>query len=469
MLKTFSIRSLGCKVNQYESQQVRELLLGWGLQAATRTHPPDLIVLHTCCVTATASAKSRQAFRRLLKQHPHTRVAVCGCLPGIEPPTSSDLVENILYIRDRDSLATELGKLVDTTASTPVKEGASKHRHVTIKTDSGAQIKIKPPLKNPKLPNLSIFHGQTRAFLKIQDGCDAYCAYCIIPKARSELSSKPAKQALAEARALVHSGHREIVLTGVCLGAYGMKTTQGRHKNPPDISPLCRLLDQIADIPDLHRVRLSSLAPPDMTPALIETMARRKNIMPHLHLSLQSGSDAVLRRMGRHYNATDFRDTVRRIRARLPDPALTTDIIVGFPGETIAEFTETLDLARDIGFAKIHVFAYSPRAGTAAARMANKVHNRTIQERSQELRTLDRELGHAFRHRFLGQSSRVLIETQKPVPTGLSERYFKVYLPDAQRPQPQKNDLVTVVLSQHREDGLLGIPMATPSSKPKSI
>ncbi len=467
MLKTFSIRSLGCKVNQYESQQVRELLLGWGLQAATRTHPPDLIVLHTCCVTATASAKSRQAFRRLLKQHPHATVAVCGCLPGIEPPTSSDLVENILYIRDRDSLATELGKRVHTTAPTPIREGALNHGHVTIKTDSGSQIKIKPPLKNPKLPSLSIFHGHTRAFLKIQDGCDAHCSYCIIPKVRSELSSKPVEQALAEAQALVRSGHREIVLTGVCLGAYGMKTTRGRRGNAPDISPLCRLLDQIAGIPDLARVRLSSLAPTDITPALIDIMAQHGNIMPHLHLSLQSGSDSVLRRMGRHYTAADFRDTVHQIRAQLPDPALTTDVIVGFPGETSAEFNETLDLARDIGFAKMHTFAYSPRAGTAAAGMAHKVHNRTVQERSLELRTLDRKLGHAFRHRFLGQSSQVLIETQKPPATGLSERYFKVYLPNAE-PHPQKNDLVTVVFSQHHEDGLIGVPRTAGSSKLKS-
>jgi len=463
MLKTFSIRSLGCKVNQYESQQVRELLQGWGLQAATRSLDPDLIVLHTCCVTATASAKSRQAFRRLLKQHPHATVVVCGCLPGIEPPTSSDLTENTLYVRNRESLATELGQLVEKTTSTHVKDGAPKHPCVTIKTDSGPQIKIKPSLKHLKLPNLSRFKGQTRAFLKIQDGCDAHCAYCIIPKVRPELSSKPLDQALAEAQALVRSGHREIVLTGVCLGAYNQSTTRIQRSNVPGASPLSRLLGKMAQIEGLSRIRLSSLAPPDITPALIQTIARYENIMPHLHLSLQSGSDTVLKRMGRHYTTDEFRETVGRIRAQLPAPALTTDIIVGFPGETDAEFGETLSLARDIGFSKIHVFAFSPRAGTAAGGMKNKVHNQTIQVRSRELRALDQRLGQDYRQRFLGQQCQVLIETQKPIPAGLSERYFKVHLPDT-HPKPHKNELVTVVLTQPMQDGLMGRPMTEPSS-----
>jgi threonylcarbamoyladenosine tRNA methylthiotransferase MtaB len=462
MLKTFSIRSLGCKVNQYESQQVRELLQGWGLQTATRTLDPDLIVLHTCCVTATASAKSRQTFRRLLKQHPHATVVVCGCLPGIEPPTSSDLAKNILYVRDRESLATELGQLMEKKTSTRLEEGALKHPHITIKTDSGSQINIKPSLKQLKLPNLSRFNGQTRAFLKIQDGCDAHCAYCIIPKVRAELSSKPADQALAEARSMVHSGHREIVLTGVSLGAYNYNTARNHPSKAQAACPLSQLLGKMAQIEGLPRIRLSSLAPPDITPALIQTMARYENIMPHLHLSLQSGSDTVLKRMGRHYTAAEFRETVGRIRALLPDPALTTDIIVGFPGETDAEFRETLSLARDIGFAKIHVFAFSPRAGTAAAVMKNKVHNQTIQARSRELRSLDHRLGQNYRQRFLGQRCRVLIETQKPVPAGLSERYFKVYLPDT-HPKPRKNDLVTVALTQPMQDGLMGLPVTEPS------
>jgi threonylcarbamoyladenosine tRNA methylthiotransferase MtaB len=286
-----------------------------------------------------------------------------------------------------------------------------------------------------------------------------HCAYCIIPKIRSELSSKPLDQVLTEARALVGAGHREIVITGVCLGAYGMKTARKAGRLAANPAPLVGLLDQIARIEGLDRVRLSSLAPSDITPALIQTMSRHPNIMPHLHLSLQSGSDGVLKRMGRPYTAAEFRETVDRIRKCLADPALTTDIIVGFPGETEAEFTETRDLARDIGFTKIHVFAYSPRSGTAAEGMKDKVLNRTIQERSRELRALDRRLGQAYRQRFLGTSARVLIETRTPVPAGLSERYFKVYLPDAQ-PLPAKNDLVAVTLTETLRDGLKGIPLA---------
>ncbi|MHC4582096.1 MAG: radical SAM protein, partial [Planctomycetota bacterium] len=224
---------------------------------------------------------------------------------------------------------------------------------------------------NP-LPALTSFRGQTRAFLKVQDGCDGYCTYCIVPKARPFVHSKPLARALAEAQALVDAGHREIVVTGVFLGAYGQDTV--RRQNWPTESRragnnLSDLLDKMSVLPGMGRIRLSSLEPADVTQGLLDTLCKHPNIMPHLHLPLQSGSDEVLRRMCRQYRVAQFRETIDLLKSRLDRPAITTDIIVGFPGETDTDFERTVELARDVGFAKMHVFSFSPRKGTAAAEM----------------------------------------------------------------------------------------------------
>lgn len=454
MLQTFSIRSLGCKVNQYESQQVRELLQQWKWSQAARDQQPDLIILHTCCVTATASAKSRQAIRRLQKQHPHAIVVVCGCLPSVELPKLYGSTDNIRFVQDREDLTAELSKLAGKTATTK-EEGTSEHQYVTIKTNFKVKIKHENTSKHPRLPLLTRFEGQARAFIKIQDGCDAHCAYCIIPQVRPNLSSKAPDQVLKEAHSLVQSGHREIVLTGVFLGAYEKETTYRSQWKQKENHSLCALLEQLVEIPDLERIRLSSLEPADVTPALLDAMVKSDKIMPHIHLSVQSGSDTVLRRMGRRYTSADLRRIASQVQERWDRPALTTDMIAGFPGESDTEFEETLALAQDIGFAKMHVFAFSPRAGTAAARMKNKVHNQTIQDRSRLLRELDQKLGCTYRESFLGKNTKVLIESTGKSPSGLSERYFRVYVTAKDR-KIHRNELVDVKLVSHHKEGLIG-------------
>ena len=455
-MKTFSINTLGCKVNQYESQQIRELLERFGLDQVETSQETDLVVVNTCCVTHTASAKSRQYIRKVQRLSPDATIVVCGCLPIVQIGELNDTGENAYLIRHRDDLATTLSRIVNGKATTPESQGLQSRQNTIIKTESNSKVKCKNNLATrPELPQLTVFKGQTRAFLKIQDGCDGYCTYCIVPKTRPFVHSKPADELLREASALVEAGHKEIVVTGVFLGAYGQRTV--RRKNWPNQQndKLADLLDRMAQVPGLARIRLSSLEPDDVTARLLETFCKHRNIMPHLHLSLQSGSDEILKKMCRQYSADDFRDKVELIKSRLNRPAITTDIIVGFPTETDADFEQTINLAKEVGFAKIHVFTFSPRKGTAAASMQDTVDTKVIKERSRTLRDLDRELQSGFRQQFIGATAEVLLENSTNQPHGRAERYFIVEIRNSPK-YSKKNDLLKVSLIDNGPDCMIG-------------
>jgi threonylcarbamoyladenosine tRNA methylthiotransferase MtaB len=434
MLDSFAILTLGCKVNQYESQQIRQLLETFGLTQVGAAQAPQLVIVNTCCVTHTASAKSRHLLHQAEKHGP-AAIVLCGCLPTVETDELEALGENVHVVKNRCDLAATLSRLVHTesTAPDPVFPGLpalESPGHLTdtsIKPESDAKVKCERDLcRSAELPPLTSFHDQTRAFLKVQDGCDAFCSYCIIPTARPLVRFKKLDEIVSEAAALVSAGHKEIVLTGVHIGSYG-QTTARRHRWPTAENPhLPVLLDKVAQIPGLARIRLSSLDPADVTPHLLDVFCAHSNLMPHLHLSLQSGSDTILRRMARPYTADEFRSKVALIRSRLDRPALTTDIIVGFPGETDADFEQTMALAKEVGFAKMHVFVFSTRKGTAAARMQPKVATEVKKARSRILRDLDLTLQSQFRAQFLGETAQVLIESTNGHPKGRAERYFEV-------------------------------------------
>ena len=456
MPKTFSIDTLGCKINQYESQQIRELLERLGLDQVETSEKPDLAVINTCCVTHTASAKSRQHIRKAQKFSPDAVVVVAGCLPTVQTGELTKPGKNVHLISYRNDLAATLARLANGKAAALDPTGPETPQISGIETINISKLISNNDLAiQPQLPQLSCFKGHTRAFLKVQDGCDGHCSYCIIPKARPFVRSKPPEAVLREARALVEAGHREIVVTGVNLGAYGQSTVRRKTWERPQNDRLAELLDRVAEIPDLARIRLSSLEPADVTPRLIDVHRKHRNIMPHLHLSLQSGSNTVLRRMGRQYTADEFKQTVELIRSRLDRPAITTDIIVGFPGENEADFEQTVDLAEDVGFAKMHVFRFSPRDGTAAANMQDTVDAKVTKKRAEILRASDRELGHEFRQQFIGETATVLVENSDTQPCGRSERYFKVCVKGAQK-LPKKNDLVEVRLIENSKDGAIG-------------
>ena len=440
-MKTFSINTLGCKVNQYESQQIRQLLEQFGLRQVDIAEKPELAVINTCCVTHTASAKSRQQIRKARKLNLDAAIVVAGCLPTAEIGELNFPGENIHIISHRASLSATLAQI------TGAKNAAysSQNLHFSPKNH----------IETPKMTPLSAFRGHTRAFLKIQDGCDGYCSYCIVPKTRPFVQNKPPEIVLEEAGALVRAGHKEIVVTGIFLGAYGQKTV--RRKNWPTLqnNKLAELLDKMAKIPNLERIRLSSLEPADVTARLLDTLCKHLNIMPHLHLSLQSGSNAILKKMGRQYDADEFSDKIALIKSRLDRPAITTDIIVGFPGENDADFEQTVNLAKHVGFAKMHIFSFSPRKGTPAANMQDPVDNGVIKQRMRILRDLNYRLESKFREQFIGDTATILTENNNQRLCGRCERYFMVYLENSGK-HPEKNELIKVKLLKNVENGMLG-------------
>ncbi len=449
-MKTFSINTLGCKVNQYESQQIRQLLEKLGLTQVFASENPDLAVINTCCVTHTASAKSRQYIRKATKTAQNS-IAVCGCLPAVNTGELSGLDEkNVHIIRNRFNLAATLTKIVQ--AETPsYRKPPHSLNNVTTTIKAKNNLKIKQELPDlPELVQLTSFNGHTRAFLKVQDGCDGPCSYCIIPKARPEIYSKPQELVINEVKALVAAGHKEIVITGICLGAYGQNTVRRKKWPKQTNDKLAKLLDKVAAIENLARIRLSSLEPADVTEQLLDTFCRHSNFMPHLHLSLQSGSDAVLKKMARQYRIDDFLRTIEIIKERLDRPAITCDLIVGFPGETDADFEKTAQIAKKVGFAKMHIFSFSPRKGTAAADMQPFIDSRIIKERSEILRRLNDELGYNFRQQFTGELDTILTESKNGKVMGRSRRYFYVNITNNN--SLTKNELVKVKLIMNCEN-----------------
>ncbi|MGD0597781.1 MAG: MiaB/RimO family radical SAM methylthiotransferase [Sedimentisphaerales bacterium] len=467
-MRTFSIYTLGCKVNQYESQQIAQLLEELGLSAAVSGEKPDLAVINTCCVTGTASAKSRQYIQRALKANPAGVRVVCGCLPAMNsresPPCDGD---NVHIISNRDDLAQRIAQII--IGGNPL-----------IKAKNGSKIKdgMAKFAKYPKLPQLTSFKGHTRAFLKVQDGCDGLCSYCIVPKVRPDVQSKSIDEAVSEARALVAAGHKEIVVTGVCLGAYGRQTVRrkgeeesrrpeeqgnrGKGEKEKKKKGITDLLTALARVEGLLRIRVSSLEPGDISEELLDAFCAHSNIMPHIHLSVQSGASATLKRMCRQYTAEKLREKIELIKRRLDRPAITADIIVGFPGETDEDFQQTVELAKWAGFSKIHTFPFSSRMGTPASRMKNKVEPKIIKQRAQILRKVGDELAFKFREQFINQTCEVLIEGSKDKQAfGHCERYFIVNITkDCRLPivnyRFNKNEIVKVRITAGTEEEATG-------------
>ena len=459
-MKTFSLHTLGCKVNQYEGRQIRQYLEQAGLVAAPPNGRADVVVVNTCCVTHIASSKSRQAVRRALGKNPDALMVVTGCLPVGQEHELNDLDEKCLIVKDKDRLPALL------------KRTLSRHNrsHAQCLSKPPNSCKIKDKTKNTRqnvlshsfedqpdrgaaacdaerLPLLNSYHGHSRAFLKVQDGCDAYCTYCIIPKIRTKVCNKAVKNVLMEAQNLIASGHREIVLTGIFLGAYGQTTARRRRWDPALRDSLAELVAQVAQLSGMGRLRLSSLEPADVTDRLLDVFQTYPNIAPHLHLPLQSGSGRILKKMARQYTINEFLEVIGRVKAALDRPAITTDIIVGFPGETDEDFEQTLDVARQVGFSKIHVFSFSARKNTPAAEFGPKVPAGVIRERSSRLQTLDRQLQATFRRQFVGQSVEVIVESTRP-PKGRCERYFMVDLSGLPNARTlQKGQMVRLTLT----------------------
>lgn len=427
-MKTFSVATLGCRVNHYEAEQIALVLRGRGL---TQVPAPagDVRVVHTCSVTTEAAVKSRQFTRRatrltVLGQAEPTpthfdgpaKVIVTGCWAESDRAAAEALPGVSAVIGHTDDVHARLTGLLDVwLPASPTPRRASVGM-----------------MSLPQLGDRQADHQ--RAFLKVQDGCDAHCTYCIIPQLRPTLWSKSADDAVDEANAMVRAGHREIVLTGIFLGAFGQPTAL-RRRQPAGTKPLQELIRALCTrVPGLMRLRMSSLEPGDLDNDLIEELRRHQAVVPHFHLPLQSGSDAVLRKMNRQYGRQQFLDMVDQVRDAFDRPAITTDIIAGFPGEDDAAFADTLLVVDHARFVHTHAFPYSPRPNTAAARWKDKrLPSTIVDERMKLLR--DRSAAHAeaFARQFIGETVGVLVERSKDpaVRHGRCERYFDVHFEDA--------------------------------------
>lgn len=373
VLKTYT---LGCKVNQYETEFVRQGLLGAGYRDGGHSEPADLCIVNTCTVTAEGDAKSRQLIRRLARTNPDARIVVMGCYATRAP----DEVQTLPGVSE---VVTDKRELPDWLVRAGVQQVPS---------------------------GISTFAGRQRAFVKVQDGCILNCSFCIIPQVRPGLQSRSADDIVAEVARLVANGYHEVVLTGIHLGHYGVDLNRNRPKS--DWLRLSHLLERLVELPGEFRIRLSSIEATEVTRELVAVMARHsERICPHLHVALQSGSDDVLRRMRRRGGRQRYLDRCRLVQRELDLPAITTDIIVGFPGETDEDFEQTLALATEVGFAKIHAFSYSTRRGTDAASMPGQLPAQVKQRRYDSLAQLDLQLQRAYQERLLGRHLQVLVES----------------------------------------------------------
>ncbi len=455
-MNRYSVITLGCKVNQYDAQAVADALrrAGW---TRTTEAPASLVVVNTCCVTRTAMSKSRRAIRRAVRRSPDARVLVLGCYADYDGVRIRRLLADAGAPSARVHVAghhDDIAAVVEAVArgedpaagcgpnavrnegrmSAGAAESAGPHPPAAPQTIRPRRLDaIKQNASGAEaLGGVDRFEGRQRAFVKIQDGCDAFCTYCIVPYTRCRVRSRTGQDVLDECRRLVAAGHREIVLSGVFLGAYGRKTAIRRRWSDDGRSPLAELVRDVARLDGLWRVRLSSLEPGDVTDELLAVLRDTPAVAPHLHLPLQSGSGAALRRMNRQYTADEFRRTVDRLRGALDRPALTTDVIVGFPGESEQDFAATLDRVRHAGFAKIHAFPFSAVEGTAAWEWRNEAPSpEAVKNRLSRLGALADETADRYRRQWIGESVEGLVEAARSKRPGRRRAMTDRYLPVA--------------------------------------
>ncbi|MBQ2700269.1 MAG: tRNA (N(6)-L-threonylcarbamoyladenosine(37)-C(2))-methylthiotransferase MtaB [Clostridia bacterium] len=395
---TIAFHTLGCKVNQYDTQAMLEAFEAAGYQVVPFDQKADVYVVNTCTVTGTGDKKSLQTVRRVTRLHPGSQVIIAGCL------------------------AQRLGeKLLETGARLII---GNQHRAQVVNLfekalAEGIQLCAVDSLQAVPYENLTTRSQQehTRAVLKIQEGCDRHCTYCIIPSVRGPIRSKPLQDIVAEARSLSEAGFSELVITGIHLTSYG--------RDHSDTIRLADVVKALNDLPKVARIRLGSLEPTLITPEFIAKVKGCQKLCPQFHLALQSGSDTVLARMARRYNMAMYMKAVELLKEAWPMAAFTTDILTGFPGETQQEYEQTRQAIKDVGFAKIHVFPYSPREGTKAASLPGQLTRAVKEQRARELIALGETTAQSYHEKWLGQTVSVLFEEEK---NGLWEGYTPEYI-----------------------------------------
>ncbi len=426
-----AITTLGCKVNQYESASFQSSFMARGVEIVPFSQRADIYVINTCAVTNKAGAQSRQTIRRALKKNSKARVVVTGCYSQIAALDILEIVDQPVCIvgNGYKHLLVDFALACDYCDLEMYMADIGKVRecyHLPVTT----------------------FPGRTRAYLKIQDGCDNYCSYCIVPLARGRSRSVLPEIALGQARMFVEGGYREMVITGIHVGRYGQDLDR------PDT--LATFLDQVTALNPGTRFRLSSLEPNELSDEILALFATRENLMPHFHIPLQSGDDTILQKMNRHYTGEDFREIVMKAHRRLPHAAFGIDVLVGFPGEDDAAFQNTHDLLASLPITYLHVFPYSRRPGTAAAKHTNQVPSKVKDERVRILRGLAEGKQQEFYRRFVTTRHRVLAEGKKNkmgLMRGFTENYIPVYF---EAPASMAHTIVEVEIDRVEDDRVFG-------------
>ncbi|MEW6440764.1 MAG: tRNA (N(6)-L-threonylcarbamoyladenosine(37)-C(2))-methylthiotransferase MtaB [bacterium] len=399
-----AIVTLGCKINQYDSNSLAAAVELNGHRVVPDPAAADVILVNTCTVTGKTDYKGRQLIRKVIERNPSAVVVVTGCYAQVQPEPIA-AIPGVDYVFGNSEKA-RIGAWL----STCVKRAQAEIRVGDI-----------PPKLAPEEEPPEVHSGTTRAFLKIQDGCDERCAYCIVPRARGRSRSLPVQGVLEKMSHLGRGGYQEVVLCGIHLGVYG------RDLDPPvSLAQLLARLDEDAVVP---RIRVSSIEPNEIDAALIELFAEARSLCPHFHLPMQSGDRAVLETMGRKYGPEDFARLVEALLLRIPQAAIGVDVIAGFPGESEPAYRNSLELLRSLPVSYFHVFPYSARPGTPAASMPDPVRSEVIQRRAEELRRLGHEKRAGFYRRFLGKDLEVLVESRRDRETRLLRGFSRNYVP----------------------------------------
>lgn len=431
MSRTVAIATLGCKTNQFESAAMEERLKASGFTVVPFATGASLVIVNSCTVTSATDAQSRNLIRKARRLNPDCRVVVTGCYAQVDPQA----------LREIPGVAVVLGNAEKRNFLDYLEE-AGEGTRVAV-SDIAAETEV------PPLP-LTAFAERSRAFVQIQNGCNAFCSYCIIPYARGRSRSVRPDEVIEQIRTLTARGYAEVVLTGIHIGGYGLDLTPA--------TSLPALVERIEGETELSRLRLGSLEPTEIPEALIKRMADDSAILcPHFHIPLQAGDDAVLRRMNRPYDTRFFRDLVTRIHRRLPDAAIGLDLITGFPGESDEEFAHTLELIAELPVSHLHVFPFSRRPGTPAATMPDQVHGSIVKERAARLRAMGERKHREFAQGFIGRTLEVVVErgVGRSECRGLTRNYLNVLFPGNARLAGQR---LPVTVGAWRDGALHGIP-----------
>jgi len=430
-LKKAAFYTLGCKVNQYETEAMTESFENAGYEIVDYSEFADVYIINTCTVTNMGDRKSRQIIRRAREKNPEALVAVVGCYSQIAPGEVLEIPEVSLVVG-----TDERSRMVELVEYAMEKEEKLNMVNDIMKVKEFEEMSIKS------------YKSRTRAFLKIQEGCDQYCTYCIIPYARGHIRSRKPDSIIAEVKELAENGFREIVLTGIHVASYGKDLGN---------TSLIDIIEKVHEIDGIRRIRMSSVDPNVMTDGFIERLSRLPKICGHFHLSLQSGCDETLKRMNRKYTTGEYRRVVEKLREVFADVAITTDLIVGFPGETEEEFQKTVDFVEEIAFSAMHVFKYSQRTGTPAAKYENQIKPQVKDSRSKVITAIAQKNEEKFKKAFIGRSKPVLYEQpfdgQKSLFEGLTDNYIRVV---SESREDIKGKIIETVLAELKEDYMTG-------------